>query len=86
MFYFFYAFIVRYTKKFYKLIALYTKRCYYVIVQYTEKEEIMKQQTYCELCSLETSNKILIDEIKKSNAEFTQRKEFILKNKYMSRI
>jgi len=46
----------------------------------------MKQQTYCELCSLETSNKILIDEINKTNAEFTQRKEFILKNKYMSRI
>ena len=51
---------------------------------YTKKEEIMKQQTYCDICSLETKNKILIDEINKTNAEYTQRQEFISKNNYMN--
>jgi hypothetical protein len=45
----------------------------------------MKQQTYCEICNLETKNKILIDEINKANTENTQRKEFILKNKYFNK-
>jgi hypothetical protein len=45
----------------------------------------MKQQTYCEICSLETKNKILIDEINKTNTEYTQRKEFITKNQYLNK-
>ena len=45
----------------------------------------MKQQTYCEICSEETKNRILIDEINKANTENTQRKEFISKNKYLNK-
>lgn len=45
----------------------------------------MKRQTYCGIFCLETNGKILINEINKANAEFTQRKEFISKNKYINK-
>lgn len=45
----------------------------------------MKQQTYCGIFCQDSNGKILIDEINKANAEFTQRKEFISKNKYINR-
>lgn len=45
----------------------------------------MKMQTYCEVCSQESKNRLLSDAIKKVNKEYAQRQEFVLMNQFLNK-